>query len=260
MVKGLEVFRQHFAGRSAGFVLIGGAACHEWFARESLPFRATKDLDIVIVVEVLDDDFVEAFRAFVEEGGYQTRERFDGTPELHRFSAPTQPDFPVMLELFSRKSEGLSIRAGQTVVPVEASGVAMSLSAILLDEDYYFTLRTHADDVDGLLVATTSVLVPLKARAWLDLTERRARGERVDQRDIDKHRNDVFRLAAIIPGEPVSLPPAVRDDVRRFLDSLPAEHESWTSILAAIGATFGRQKFRPDQLRAALEAHDGLAA
>ena len=55
MVKGLEHFRTRFAGRSAGFVLIGGAACHEWFARQALSLRATKDLDLVIVVEALDE-------------------------------------------------------------------------------------------------------------------------------------------------------------------------------------------------------------
>jgi hypothetical protein len=260
MVKGLELFRRRFAGRSAGFVLIGGAACHEWFTRAALTFRSTKDLDLVIIVEVIDDEFVEAFRTFVEDGGYRTRERFDGTPELHRFSAPTQSDYPFMLELFSRKPEGLALRAGQTVVPVSAPDAAASLSAILLDDDYYRTLQEHATEIDGLPVATTSVLVPLKARAWLDLTERRTRGERVDQRDIDKHRNDVFRLAAVLPGDPVTVPPTVRGDVQRFLDAFPDVHASWPAILAAMGVTFGRQAFRPVELRAALVAHYGLKA
>jgi hypothetical protein len=258
MVRGLQRFRERFSGNTNGFVLIGGAACHEWFARQALTFRATKDLDLVMVVEAIDDAFVAAFRAFVQDGGYQTRERFDGTPELHRFSAPTQSDFPFMLELFSRKPEGIDLRVGQTIVPVGKSESGTSLSAILLDDDYYRTLREHAVVLDGLPVATASVLVPLKARAWLDLTERRARGERVDQRDIDKHRNDVFRLAAIVPGETAPLPALVRDDVRRFLDAFPDGDAHWPAILAALGATFGRQTFRPSALRAALAAHYGF--
>lgn len=255
MVKGLELFRTRFAGRSAGFVLIGGAACHEWFARQALSFRATKDLDLVIVVEVLDDAFIETFRGFIDDGGYQTRERFDGTPELYRFSAPTQPEFPFMLELFSRKPEGLDLRAGQRVVPVDALNAATSLSAILLDDDYYRTLQNHALILDGLPVATISALVPLKARAWLDLTERRARGEPVDLRDIDKHRNDVFRLATIVSGDPVALPTRVRGDVQRFLDAFPDDHASWPAIFAALRATFGRQVFRAVDLRGAIANH-----
>jgi hypothetical protein len=260
MVKGLERFRRQFAGRSSGFVLIGGAACHEWFALQALSFRATKDLDLVIVVEALDEASIETFRRFIDEGGYQTRERFDGTPELYRFSAPTQPAFPFMLELFSRKPEGLDLRIGQTVVPVDAGNAATSLSAILLDDDYYRLFQDHASMLDGLPVATISALVPLKARAWLDLTERRARGEQVDQRDIDKHRNDVFRLAAIISGGPALLPPRVRADLQRFLDAFPDDHACWPAIFAALRATFGRQLFRATDLRGAIADHFALQA
>ena len=259
MVKGLDLFRRRFASRGGGFVLIGGAACHAWFSRQALTFRATKDLDIVIVVEVLGEDFLEAFRDFIEDGGYETRERLDGTPELHRFSAPTRADFPFMIELFSRKPEGLELRAGQTAVPLATTDAA-SLSAILLDDDYYRTLQDHAVLLDGLPVATTSVLVPLKARAWLDLVERRSAGARVDQRDIDKYRNDVFRLAAIISGDPVVLPSRVLADVQRFLDAFPDDHASWPAILAALGATFGRQAFRPSALRRAIAEHYRLSA
>jgi hypothetical protein len=41
-------------------------------------------------------------------------------------------------------------------------------------------------------------LVPLKARAWLDLTDRRDAGEKIDSRTIKKHKNDVFRVARIL--------------------------------------------------------------
>ena len=35
-------------------------------------------------------------------------------------------------------------------------------------------------------------LIALKARAWLDLTEREKRGEKIDSKTIKKHKNDVF--------------------------------------------------------------------
>ena len=46
MVKGLDLFREHFADYSDSYVLIGGAACnmHEDIADQEP--RATKDLDI----------------------------------------------------------------------------------------------------------------------------------------------------------------------------------------------------------------------
>ncbi len=88
----------------------------------------------------------------------------------------------------------------------------------------------------------------------------RHRGEHIDQRTINKHRDDVFRLAAILSGDAVSVPSAVRDDVWRFLGAFPDDDPSWSAILAAMGATFGRQVFRPTALRGVLEAHYGLRA
>ena len=37
-----------------------------------------------------------------------------------------------------------------------------------------------------------------KAKAWLDLTERKNAGENVDSKNIRKHKNDVFRLTALL--------------------------------------------------------------
>lgn len=50
MVVGLPRFRAHFAGFEDCFILIGGAACDLWLGDLGLPFRATKDLDLVLLV------------------------------------------------------------------------------------------------------------------------------------------------------------------------------------------------------------------
>ncbi len=71
MVRGMDLFREHFAGFEDRYVLIGGAACDLAMQDAGLDFRATKDLDIVLCVEALDAEFVEAFWAFVKRGGYK---------------------------------------------------------------------------------------------------------------------------------------------------------------------------------------------
>lgn len=50
MVTGMDTFRAHFAGFEDSFVLIGGAACDAWFTRFGGRFRATKDIDMVLVL------------------------------------------------------------------------------------------------------------------------------------------------------------------------------------------------------------------
>jgi hypothetical protein len=50
----------------------------------------------------------------------------------------------------------------------------------------------------------------LKARAWLDLTERKNNGVSIDEKDIKKHRNDVFRLLQILsPDNKITTPESI---------------------------------------------------
>ena len=55
-----------------------------------------------------------------------------------------------------------------------------SLSAILLDDDYYEFLKQGKVTVDGVTVLDAAYLIPFKAKAWMDLTDRKAAGEHVD--------------------------------------------------------------------------------
>ncbi len=252
MVRGLEIFRERFRRFEGAFVLIGGAACDQWFADNRLEFRATKDLDMVLIVEILNRDFVAAMRAFIEEGGYEIRQRSSGSPILYRFANPTREDFPFMLELFTRSAEEIELAPGQGIIPVETASGPQSLSAILLNEAYYDLIRTQYQTRDGLGFANATALIPLKAHAWLDLTRRRADGETIDSKDIDKHRSDVFRLAATLPEEPgPELPEPIPTDITAFLRAFPEDSPEWPKILASLAPIFGNG-LRPPALRAAI--------
>ncbi len=64
----------------------------------------------------------------------------------------------------------------------------------------------------------------MKARAWLDLSERKAKGDAVDSRDIKKHKNDVFRLYQIVDPEAMSeIPEAVKTDMATFVTQVASE-------------------------------------
>jgi len=222
MVKGLELFRGRFREFAGSFTLIGGAACDEWFTAQGLPFRSTKELDIVLILEAMDRAFIRALRVFIAEGRYEVSQRTEDTPVLYRFAKPKNELFPVMLELFSRQPEGLQLAEGQEIVPVPAGTDQHSLSALLLNEDYYRLIRTHKEVRNGLPCATATALIPMKAQAWLNLTRRKAEGAAIDARDIAKHRNDVFRLAGTLPGEAgPKLSERITGDLINFLDAFP---------------------------------------
>jgi len=240
MIRGLDLFRERFREHEESLVLIGGAACHEWLARESLHFRATKDLDIVLLLEATDPSFVATFRQFVEDGGYEARSRTESGPSLYRFEKPQQTDFPYMLELFSRAPDGLDLRDDQRIVPITTGKEEHSLSALLLDSAYYQLLRQNQSSIGGIQFAKPAVLILLKAKAWLDLTQRKKAGEDVDSKNIRKHRNDVFLLAGILAGEAgPQLADNVRADLASFLSHFPPDTAEWGAIQQAIEPGLG---------------------
>lgn len=226
MIKGLDKFREHFAGFADHYVLIGGAASDLVMEDAGLKFRATKDLDIVLCIEALDVEFAKAFWAFVVAGGYQNQQRSTGKKIFYRFSKPTDKTYPVMLELFSRNPDNMVLGDDSHLIPIPITEDVSSLSAILLDEDYYHFLHQHKIGIDGVQVVTPACLIPLKAKAWLDLSERREAGEQVDSKEVKKHKYDVFRLFQIIsPDLRVDLPKAVSRDMERFFSAISEEPE-----------------------------------
>jgi hypothetical protein len=224
VVKGLDLFRAHFDAFTDRYVLIGGTACDLAMNQAGLPFRATKDLDIVLCAESLDEIFGRAFWAFVQRGGYQLAETAEGRPRFYRFHKPSDTAYPAILELFSRVPDALPAVEGSRLTRVAIGDEVASLSAILLDADYYGWIQAGRRVVEGLPIVGPAHLVPLKARAWLDLRARKAAGEEIDSGAIKKHRNDVFRLFQVVdPEEDVKPPLRIVQDMRLFVEEVGTE-------------------------------------
>ncbi|MDN4499563.1 hypothetical protein QYE73_19950 [Pseudomonas mosselii] len=222
-VRGLTLFGQHFSRYRDQYVLIGGVASSLVMDEAGVSFRTTKDLDIVLVIEALDSQFVAAFWAFVHSGGYQIRQASTARPVFYRFQNPTDDTYPAQLELFSRTPDELDHPEHATLTPIPTDESVSSLSAILLDKGYYAFLLEGRRQSDTLSYIGAERLIPFKAKAWLDLSARKSAGEQVDSRNIRKHRNDIVMLTGLLTGEVVSLPTGIANDMTRFLRCLAEE-------------------------------------
>ena len=101
-----------------------------------------------------------------------------------------------------------------------------SLSAILLNDDYYDFLKTGRIRISGVTVLDTLYLIPFKAKAWIDLSDRKAAGEQVDSKNIRKHKNDIFRLTELLTQEQKvfqNLPVMIEKDMREFFRRIVTE-------------------------------------
>ena len=216
MVKGIDFFKKYFRDFTDQYVLIGGAACDISFESNNTDFRATKDLDIVLIVEALTSEFGQKFWEFIRDGGYQNRAKSFGASQVYRFNKPSQGDFPLMIELFAKTD--YILEGGGALTPIHIDDSVSSLSAILLNDAYYNALLQGRDIINGFSILRHSWLIPFKAKAWLDLNERSQHGEHIDSRNLKKHRNDIIRIAAELVLERCELPKEVRNDMADFID------------------------------------------
>ena len=220
MVRGLAIFQEWFKDFENQYVMIGGTAASITMTEAGLPFRGTKDLDIVLHVEVLTPEFGQKFWEFVQAGGYQKNE---GNPKqkpcLYRFQKPYDDEFPYMLELFSRVPDGLNFVPPGHLTPIPMDEQISSLSAILLDDEYYQFVLTGRKSRYGMPSwVGEDRLIPLKAVAWMEMNERLQNGEKIDSKKINKHLSDVVQLSALLqPGQVIELPGKIKTDLGIFV-------------------------------------------
>ena len=223
MVNGLTTFQKHFADYTDSYILIGGSACETNLSRQQMPFRATRDLDIVLCIEALNTGFIQAFWDFVSAGKYAIGEKSTGEKQFFRFRNPEDPNYPWMLEVFSRRPDLPGLAEDTRLVPIPADDEASSLSAILLDDDYYRFILEHRIVSDGLSIVSPEALIVLKAKAWLDLRARKTRGEHVDSKNISKHKNDIARVLPVAVANPLDLPETIHAEMETFLQEFHDE-------------------------------------
>ena len=135
------------------------------------------------------------------------------------------------------------------ITPIPVGEGLYSLSAILLDDDYYSFTIEQSELVDGVHYATPYSLICLKAKAFLDMAKRRANGENVDNTDIEKHKKDVFRMAALIDsGSKVILPDKISFDIKEFIQQVSKELPG-KELFKAIGSPELKAELLLEQIR-----------
>lgn len=224
MVRGLEIFREHFKEFTDSYIIIGGTACDIVINNIGLTPRATKDIDIILVIEALNSEFVTHFWEFIKQGNYEVKEKSEEDRKYYRFQKPQVEEFPFQIELFSRIPDLLDLEEQAHLTPIPVDTEISSLSAILMDDDYYnFTIK-HSQLDNGIHLANTEALIGLKAKAFLDYKTRKENGEKIDERQLRKHKMDVFRLLLLLtPEDNFTIPTSVKADIANFTEAVKTD-------------------------------------
>lgn len=236
MVVGLDLFIQHFQSYSGHYVLIGGSACDWQMEQKGLPFRATKDLDIILVVEALSNQFVSHFWQFIKDGEY-TISQVGEKKQFYRFIKPQAEGFPKMIELFSRRPELIREVEEMHLTDIPTGEDVSSLSAILLDDEYYQFVLSNTQDFNGLHIANEYALICLKVKAFLNNSKRKAEGQDVKSEEISKHKNDVIRLTVTLSTNNVVLiPDTIKQELKEYISIIRIEMPDVKPLLRTQGA------------------------
>ena len=212
-------------------LLFGGAACDILMSEQDVEFRATHDIDMILILEDKKKEFSSVFWKYIKEGGYRCGWKTSDDVHFYRFTEP-KTGYPSQIELFSRRQD-YHLEVEQGIIPIHIDDDTSSLSAILLNDDYYNFMMEGRKVVNDIPVLAAEYLIPFKMYAWLDLTSRKARGEFVKEKDLKKHKYDVFRLMSIIDeSATIKLSGLVKEKTAEFLEKIKEEPFSLDSIHA----------------------------
>lgn len=223
MVNGLNLFKERFQSFNDCYTVIGGTACSVLMENAALGFRATQDIDMILLVESRQfNEFAEQLLKFIDDGGYECEERKNGTKRLYRFINPKTAGYPTMIELFSKNA--LDMKGNRRITYVKTDKDPSGLSAMLLSDEYYNLAMEGREKIDDVWTLQAPYLIPLKMHAWLNLNKDRQKGKDVNEYDLRKHKYDVFRLLLLLSDETkINSNDKIRKDISAFIDSMENE-------------------------------------
>ena len=226
----INSFIEKFKDYADCYTVISGTACDILMTEAGTDFRATKDIDMILIMEARYKEFAHIFWEFIREGGYRFGWKNSEKAHFYRFTEP-RSGYPAMIELFSRELNYINF-IPDGIIPIHIDEDTSSLSAILLNDDYYKFMLTGRRIVSGISVLDTEHLIPFKMYAWLDLKDKKARGEHVNERDLKKHKYDVFRLLQIARRDnKIETNGIVRENIIRFMEEIRMENIPFIQLL-----------------------------
>ncbi len=216
----LKSFREAFRDYTDYYTVIGGTACMILMEEAGQVFRATKDIDMILIMEDGGEQFGKIFWDYIISGGYTCGQKKDSKPHYYRFTEPIS-GYPAQIELFSRRAD---FQFDSRIIPVYIDEDVSSLSAIALDDDFYEFMKKGRRIVEGVSILGADYIIPFKMYAWLNNLDLKKKGGKVNSDDIKKHKNDVFRLIPLInPEEKVLVQGNVKNTVNLFLTAMESE-------------------------------------
>jgi hypothetical protein len=211
---GLNHFEEYFKDFRESYVVVGGFATLMLLEKQLEGHgKVTQDIDLVLLTTA-SVKMAQKIKAYVREGEYTIQKGQKDNFSYYRFVNPKVESFAKEIELFAVNDYALLLDEGQRIIPIDPEEGLYSLSAIILDHEYFEMIKNNIDNSNRVPCTNTLATIMLKISAFYDL---KSRGD--DK--WKKHRRDILKLVLLLTGEEhLELNGRMVEDVELFMEHL----------------------------------------
>lgn len=220
---GLSHFQEFCKDLDEHYVVVGGFATIMLLDSQLEGHgKATYDIDLVLLT-TSSNEISERIKQYVTEGKYDIQKGKKDQYQYYRFVNPKIQNFAKEIELFASNENDLELDEGQRIIPIDPEEGLYSLSAIMLDHEYFEMIKRNVDNTIGVAPCTnTQATIMLKMSAFYDLQER-------GDKKWKKHRRDILKLTLLLTGEErIEMIGRMNKDFESFITHLEEEVDSKT--------------------------------
>jgi len=245
---GLSHFQDYCKDLDEHYVVVGGFATLMLLDSQLENHgKATFDIDLVLLTSH-SIEMSQRIKQYIKEGKYTIEKGSKDQYQYYRFRHPQKENFAKEIEFFASNENNLEFDASQRIISIDPEEGLYSLSAIMLDPEYFELIKNNIDKTHRAPCTNTQATIMLKMSAFFDIKNRISKS---DDKKWKKHRRDILKLALLLEGsERVSLVGRMIEDFDAFIahliddvdkktfkaivDKLPIEKEQVIDVLQMV--------------------------
>lgn len=223
---GQDFLSNYLGDYAKDYVLIGGNACVLNFEKIKVEFRATADLDIVLIVDNENEKFYAHLCEYLVGNGYKGGlyrcKENDACAYRFTLNGVQKVERPKIIELFSKKPDYFDADKSEKlhITPIETEEGISNLSAILLDDEVYNFVIKHKCKIDNISTVNLQCLFGLKSIAWHNNELLFTEGKVNKEITVYKHPADMVRIASVLEEDDYSYPKTIFESIQESRSKL----------------------------------------
>ena len=215
---GLSHFQKYCKEFDEQYVVVGGFATIMLLDEElgEGHGKATFDIDLVLLTNN-SVELAQRIKQYITDGKYDIQVGEKEQYKYYRFNNPKEENFAKEIELFASNENKLELDDKQRILPIDPEEGLYSLSAIMLDPEYFEMIKNNVNKSGAAPCTNTQATIMLKMSAFYDLKKR-------EDNKWKKHRRDILKLSLLLTGEEeIKLVGRMEEDFDSFIQHLKEE-------------------------------------